>query len=170
MTLNKHIVLIGMSGAGKSTLARALADTFNLNCYDTDQLIESAYELDINNIWKNYGEFEFRVMERKVLFNVLNCNPGVVATGGGLPIFFDHMHQLKRCSTVYLKAEYHLLLSRIAELDKPLFKNDIHKEDAIKYILNTRQFFYNQAELKLDAGQKTEQLVNILGRIFLLEG
>ncbi len=167
MPLNKHIVIIGMSGAGKSTLASAISDKFNLIWYDTDLLIENEYKLTIEEIWETFGEFNFRVMERKVLFNVLNKEPGVVSTGGGLPCHFNQMYLLRNHDTIYLEAEEELILKRIEKLNKPLFKNNLLNSISIKNLLNTRKHFYNQANLKVGAEKNIEELVNILGRRIL---
>ena len=151
--MNKHIVIIGMSGVGKSTLGRALSEKFNLPWYDTDLIIEN--------------EFNFRVMERKVLFDILNMEPGVVSTGGGLTCHFNHMYLLRNYDTIYLEAEEQLILNRIKNLNKPLFKNNLLNIISLKNLLISRKHYYNQANLKVSAGKNIEELVNILGRRIL---
>jgi|JI10StandDraft_1071094.scaffolds.fasta_scaffold25878_6 shikimate kinase len=167
MPLNKHIVIIGMSGVGKSTLARAVSDKFNLLWYDTDLIIENIYKLTIEEIWESFGEFNFRVMERKVLFDILNMEPGVVSTGGGLTCHFNHMYLLRNYDTIYLEAEEQLILNRIKNLNKPLFKNNLLNSISLKKLLITRKHYYNQANLKVSAEKNIEELVNILGRRIL---
>ena len=60
MKRKNNIVLIGFMGVGKGTIARALYKETGLFPLDSDDLIESAYNLKIKEIFAKHGEDEFR--------------------------------------------------------------------------------------------------------------
>jgi shikimate kinase len=79
----------------------------------------------------------------------------VVATGGGLPCFFDNMEWMNlNGQTVYLQMEPAALVSRLHNRQKrPLIK-DLDDEQLLEFIkvkLKERDPFYTKAKLIVDA-------------------
>jgi len=70
------IVLIGFMGAGKSTAARALAGA------DSDALVEAELGCSIEAFFDREGEAAFREVEERVVCELLDRAPDVVALGG----------------------------------------------------------------------------------------
>ena len=59
-----------MAGCGKSTLGKAFSEKHNLNFVDTDNLIESEYNMTLEHVKKKFGYKFVRSAEEK-LFLVL---------------------------------------------------------------------------------------------------
>ena len=111
MKKKNNIVLIGFMGAGKGTVARALYTELGLFPIDCDDMIESAANKKIKDIFTDDGETKFREMESdlaKFLFD--NVNNSIISTGGG----FYKTPNLERLGTIiYLKAEFDYIIQRI---------------------------------------------------------
>jgi shikimate kinase/3-dehydroquinate synthase len=71
------LVLIGFMGAGKSTAARALAGA------DSDAVVEAELGTSIEAFFDREGEAAFREVEERVVCELLDRGPEVVALGGG---------------------------------------------------------------------------------------
>ena len=71
------LVLIGFMGAGKSTAAHALAGA------DSDALVEAELGTSIEEFFDREGEAAFREVEERVVCELLDRAPDVVALGGG---------------------------------------------------------------------------------------
>ncbi|RZJ16184.1 MAG: 3-dehydroquinate synthase, partial [Brevundimonas sp.] len=81
--LERTIALVGMMGAGKSTVGRKLADSLGAGFVDSDDEIEKAASLTVQEIFERLGEPEFRRGERRVIERLVNGPAIVLATGGG---------------------------------------------------------------------------------------
>ena len=79
----KPLVLIGLMGAGKSSIGRRLALAMSLPFKDADNEIVSAANCSIEDIFRLYGETEFRELEKKVIKRIFLGPQHVLATGGG---------------------------------------------------------------------------------------
>ena len=80
----KKVFLIGPMGAGKTTIGRHLATVLSLPFIDTDHEIEERCGADIPWIFDVEGEEGFRLREHKVLHDICESAPAVIATGGGI--------------------------------------------------------------------------------------
>ena len=81
--LERTIALVGMMGVGKSTVGRKLAESLAAPFVDSDEEIEKAAGLSVQEIFAMHGEPEFRRGERRVIARLLNGPQIVLATGGG---------------------------------------------------------------------------------------
>ncbi len=68
---NKNLVLVGMMGSGKTKLGRYLAKKLKYQFYDTDEEIEKKLNLQIFEIFENFGEKYFRELEEVITMNFL---------------------------------------------------------------------------------------------------
>ena len=73
----KPLVLTGLMGAGKTAVGRRLAQSLKMKFVDSDEAIEKAANLSINEIFEKYGESHFRDRERAVI------GPPITGRGGG---------------------------------------------------------------------------------------
>ena len=149
----KHsISLVGLMGAGKSAIGRRLAKKLDLQFVDTDEEIEKAAGLSIQNIFDIHGEIAFREGERKVIRRILQ-NPGcIIATGGGAFIDPEIRGLLKKYTTsVWLRADVEILLPRVAlRKNRPLLKNRDHKE-VLEKLIKDRYDIYAKADVIVDS-------------------
>jgi shikimate kinase / 3-dehydroquinate synthase len=89
------LVLIGFMGAGKSTAARALAGA------DSDALVEAELGATIEAFFDREGEAAFREVEERVVCELLDRGPEVVALGGGA-VLSERVREALRDHTVVL--------------------------------------------------------------------
>jgi shikimate kinase len=168
------IVLIGLPGSGKSTFGKSLALTLKLPYYDLDQLIEEHFEIKIPDIFSNFGEGKFREWETETLARILKQDGSfVLASGGGCPCFNDNMELINELGvSVYLDVpieEIALRLSGAKVQNRPMFRELDAGEMTLKLksLLSQREFFYDQAKIKLSgedfsAELLVSELINLL--------
>lgn len=158
------IFLVGYMGCGKSTKAKQLAHRLECPVIDLDAEIVNKSGKTIAEYFEAYGESGFRDYESEMLKSYPYPETCVVATGGGLPCFFDNMDWMNnRGLTIYLQMTPAALVSRLHNRQKrPLIK-DLNDEELFVFIeekLKERDPFYTNAKLIVDAfdldGEKLE--------------
>ncbi|QIL40161.1 shikimate kinase [Pedobacter sp. HDW13] len=163
-SLSGIFFLVGYMGCGKSTKAKQLAHRLNCPVIDLDAEIVAKTGKTIAEYFGEFGESGFRDYESELLKTFDYPETCVVATGGGLPCFFDNMDWMNaHGETVYLQMEPAALVSRLHNRQKrPLIK-DLDDEQLLVFIkekLQERDPFYTQAKLIVDAfdldGEKLE--------------
>ncbi|GAA4010812.1 shikimate kinase [Sphingomonas humi] len=113
--LDRPVVLVGLMGAGKSTVGRRLARRLGLSFVDSDSEIEDAAGLSAGEVFRRFGERDFRDGERRVVARLATGPVRVIATGGGAFVN-EHTRRLlnDKCITVWLDAPVDLLAERTA--------------------------------------------------------
>ncbi|WP_316796185.1 shikimate kinase [Pedobacter agri] len=162
------IFLIGYMGCGKSTKAKQLAHRLECPVVDLDTEIVNKSGKTIAEFFDAYGEDGFRNYESEMLKTYNYPATCVVATGGGLPCFFDNMDWMNANGvTVYLQMEPAALVSRLHNRQKrPLIKdlNDEQLLDFINVKLQEREPFYTKAKIIVDAfdldAEKLEEVLS----------
>ena len=97
--MKKNIVLIGFMGVGKGTVARAYAKQYGLFNIDTDDLIESAVNKEVKEIFARKGEVHFRKLEQRTAKWLRKSVRGtLISCGGG----FYKVKKLQKIGTVVL--------------------------------------------------------------------
>lgn len=150
--MEQNIYLIGFMGTGKSFVGNLLAKRLYCPFHDLDRDIEHLAHSNINAIFASHGEPWFRLLERRALHNATFRTPGVIATGGGTPCFFDNMAWMNRTgTTVFLDTSTDLLVRRLwpGRAKRPLIK-DMSADALAAFIdarLAARRPFYEQAAL-----------------------
>jgi shikimate kinase len=145
----RSIVLIGMPGSGKSSVGRRLAAKLGLTFVDADAKIEEAAGgMSIADIFATHGEPYFRAGEAKVIARILESGRQVVATGGGAFMNPQTRAQIRaRGISVWLKADFGVLLRRIKRKDeRPLFRNGDY-EGTLRRLLNEREPVFAEADI-----------------------
>ncbi len=148
------IFLVGFMGSGKSFLGKKLAQKLDYLFIDSDQWIEKITLLSPSEYFSKKGEPEFRKMEGIFLQQFMNTTDCVIATGGGLPAFNNHMDIMKRNGMViYVKLSHLSLIHRLksSQNKRPLLSglNSKEMEGKVKSLLEEREPFYNQAHITL---------------------
>ena len=156
--MNKQlkVVLVGLPGSGKSTFGKQLAKELGFPFLDLDQLIEERYQLKISDIFSIHGEGTFREWESLVLQDTLKQDRAyILASGGGTPCFNDNMDLINSQGiSVYLDVPLGSISRRLQTSkaqQRPLFQGLDQGEITLKLksLLVTREYFYNQAKIKL---------------------
>jgi shikimate kinase len=149
------VFLIGFMGCGKSTKAKQLANRLQCEVIDLDAVIVAQEGISIATYFAEHGEAAFRKLEQETLKNYAYPATSVIATGGGLPCFFDNMEWMNaNGKTVYLKMTPRQLVSRLHNREKrPLLKG-MDDEQLLAFIetkLAERDVFYHQAQVVVNA-------------------
>lgn len=151
--LDRTVALVGMMGVGKSTVGKKLAESLGAPFVDSDEEIERAAGLSVQEIFQRHGEPEFRRGERRVIERLLNGPPIVLATGGGAYMDPDTRALLKeKATTVWLRADLDLIWKRVNRRDtRPLLKRDNPKQ-VLADLLAVRGPVYAEADFAVDSG------------------
>ena len=151
--LAKTVALVGLMGVGKSTVGRKLAESLGAAFIDSDDEIEKAAGLSVQEIFERLGEPEFRRGERRVIERLLGGPPIVLATGGGA--FMDEGTRAlmkAKATTVWLRADLDVIWKRVSRRDtRPLLKRENPKQ--VLADLNARRApVYAEADIVVDSG------------------
>ena len=168
----KNIFLIGMPSSGKSTLGRQLAKRLDYQFIDMDELIVNQELSAVVDIFKYKGEDYFRQVESKILKGIKPNQKLIIATGGGVPCFFDNMDFIKANGTsIFLNVQPEDLLKRIQKSEgnnRPLINKKKSNEallDELRERYENRLKFYEQADVQIDGSIEVEQILWLLEEI-----
>lgn len=152
--LARTVALIGLMGAGKSSVGKKLAQAIRADFFDSDDEIEKAAGLTVQEIFARHGEPEFRRGERRVIERLLKGPPIVLATGGGAYMDADTRALMKeRAVTVWLRADLETLWRRVNRRDhRPLLQRPDAKQ-TLAGLMETRSPTYALADLVVDTGE-----------------
>lgn len=154
----KNIFLIGMPSSGKTTLGKELARHVRYRFLDTDRLIVKASAMEISEIFAQKSEPHFRELERDILRAIRPNSKLVIATGGGMPCFFDNMAYIKAHGlSVFLDVspdELHQRMKRINANERPLYNpQDEQLLLTLRQKYTARLPFYAQADVTLSGNE-----------------
>jgi len=151
----RSIVLVGLMGAGKTSVGRRMAARLGLPFRDADAEIELAAGCSIPELFRRYGERDFRDGERRVIRRLLAGKPLVLATGGGA--FMDPGTRAAiRASavSVWLRARLATLLRRVAtRSNRPLLHNG-NPAEILGGLMEQRHPIYAEADIVVDCGDE----------------
>lgn len=168
------IILIGYMGSGKSSVGKKLAEVLGISFKDLDVEIEKQEANSISNIFSEKGEIYFRILENKILKNLLSQPESfVLATGGGTPCYADSMASMverEDVKTVYLKTPLEVLTARLfkEKANRPLLAHLQTEEEVNDYLrkhLFERVYYYNQSKFVID--NTSENIDETLEKIVL---
>lgn len=158
----QSIILIGMMGAGKSSVGRRLAAKLALPFVDADAEIEAAAGMSISRLMSDYGEPEFRRLEKRVMARLLEAPMQVLSTGGGAFINDETRGLIRQKGiSVWLKADTEILLERALRHDnRPLLQQGDPRE-IMSRLLKEREPIYEQADITVESdGRPVDETVD----------
>ena len=144
-------------GSGKSTVGEALAELLNWKFVDLDSEIVRHERLSISEIFRLKGEARFREIETQRFEETFlqMDTPVVVALGGGTFIQPANREILRarRAVTVYLDADFDLLLSRCCQEEptRPLLQD----RKRFRELFDERQATYLLADASVQVAGRT---------------
>ena len=165
------VFLVGFMGCGKSTKAKQLANRLNCPVIDLDAVIVAQQGKTIAEYFAENGEAAFRKLESDTLKGYDYPETCVVATGGGLPCFFDNMDWMnKNGITVFIDTPVKVLADRLinARVERPLVKGKSIPEliEFIEAKLIERRPFYEQAQVIIKGVDlNAEQLIDAIKQL-----
>ena len=106
----KKIVLIGFAACYKTTAGKLLADMLNIDFVDTDEQIEKACKMSVQQIFDRHGEAYFRKKESELLLTINNDietkqADTVIACGGGSVLSFNFDELARDSVVIWLTAK-----------------------------------------------------------------
>ncbi len=151
----RTIILVGLMGAGKTCIGRELAVRLAFPFVDADTEIEAAAGCPIEDIFRLYGEQEFRDGERRVLARLLDGSAQVLATGGGAFLDPDTRRKTReKAISIWLRADLDLLVSRVGRRsNRPLLKGKNARE-VLGKLIEERYPVYAEADITVDSGRE----------------
>ena len=159
------VYIVGFMAAGKTTVGRELASRIGAPFFDLDELIESAEQMSVKDIFAAQGEPYFRKRERDILRSTKHLDRGVIATGGGTFTFDDNVQFIQSEGlSVYLSAPYAMLRGRVGDkaAERPLFRDDV----AAHELYAARIKYYRMADVTLEIREE-ETPAEIVERLLL---
>ena len=159
-----HIILVGMSASGKTSLGEALSIALNIPFIDTDEEIEKKAGKSISEIFQSEGEAQFRSYEQGIIRQLIDFPKSVIAVGGGLPCYNNHMDViLDMGRVIYLDLSVDVLVGRLIKnsSDRPLYAGLAASEivDKTKALKSEREQFYKRAHTSIDSSKPIQELV-----------
>ncbi len=152
---DKSIALLGFMGVGKSTVGKILAERLQIPYVDMDEVIEKQEQSTITDIFKHKGEAAFREIESRLLRVLLDGEPAIIATGGGVPCSDKNIKWVnEKAVSVTLVLGVDRILKRIENDDaRPLVAGKSKKE-LRKWVvekLRVRNKYYNKGKIQVRA-------------------
>tara|TARA_A100001015_G_scaffold224425_1_gene253077 strand:- start:517 stop:1041 length:525 start_codon:yes stop_codon:yes gene_type:complete len=151
----KLITLVGMMGSGKTSCGIVLAKKLGISFVDIDRFIELEEDLKISQIFYNFGEEYFRLIEEKIIFNKINeylrqnIKAIISLGGGGFESKKTREFLLHNSKVIWLNTDIKILSKRVGKaLNRPMIRGDV--ETNIKMLLNKRIKNYQKSHLKIN--------------------
>ncbi len=147
------LILTGFMGVGKTTVGPKVAEALLVDYYDTDEWMKTESGIDVPALVRT-DMAAFRELEAKALLQLLEMEPAVISTGGGIvstEIGREVLHGAL-APIVWMRAPFDDLAHRVAAdtgNDRPLF------EDPEK----ARELYHERLEWY---GQTSDYFVNAL--------
>lgn len=171
----RSIVLMGLKHSGKSSFGRQLAEEFQRNFCDLDDIIETTYRKDrlvsCREIYRRHGKEYFSELESNaamVLVDRLDDGAIVAALGGGTGENERAMDAIVGHGVlVYINDSEERLFERIMKRGRPAFLPEEHPEIAFHALFQKRHLLYAEyadAIAQID-GERDEAYARLLTTI-----
>jgi shikimate kinase len=156
----KNIFLTGFMGCGKTSVGRVLSERLGYDFVDLDEAVVAEAGASVKEIFAAQGEPAFRRLESEALQRVASRAGVVVSTGGGAVIAPLNRAVMRGSgSIVNLTATVEAIAARLTgDSERPLLQGDASAE-RIRNMLETREQFYADADLRIDSTAKTVEAV-----------
>ena len=151
----RSVVLVGLMGAGKTSIGRRMAARMGLPFRDADAEIELAAGCSVPEVFRRYGEKDFRDGERRVIRRLLAGDPLVLATGGGAYMDAETRATIRAEGvSVWLRCKLPTLVRRVASRNnRPLLANG-NATETLARLMEARHPTYAEADLVVDCGDE----------------
>ena len=146
----RAVVLVGMMGAGKTTVGRRLAARLGRHFVDSDEEVEKAAGMSIEDIFATRGEADFRAGEVRVIARLLKDRDLVLGTGGGAFMNAETRALVKSAAvSVWIKADFELLFARVQRRsNRPLLKT-ANPRQTLQDLIERRYPTYAEADVTI---------------------
>ncbi len=166
--ITKPVVLIGMMGSGKSTIGKRLAAKLNLQCYDSDKVIEDREGLSVRDIFDFKGEQYFKEIEEKVINEVLKYGIVVLSTGGESFLNERLRNNIMSSSiSIWLKTDADTLYNRVSRRNTRPQLQDGDKRQFIEEMMLKSYPYLENADITVENRDMEAHLIvdTVLSRL-----
>lgn len=163
---NKIILLVGLIGSGKTSVGKRLAKKLNLPFIDGDQEIERAAGLSVIDVFKCFGQEEYRAGEERIMKRLLSGSPCVLASGGGAFVAEQTRAIAKENAlTIWLKADLDVLYNRTTGRKRRPFLqcSDSKIKNKLQTYIDAEYPYYSEADIMVET--KNEAVDNTVSRV-----
>lgn len=161
--LEKNIYLIGFMGTGKTTISKKLNEITHSDEIDIDQEIVKKEGKTIPEIFKEFGENYFRVLETTCLNEVSKQSGKIVSCGGGIVLSNENVKRMKESGKIILlEAKPETIYERIKnDKNRPLLAGKMSM-DYIAQMKRERKDIYDKSkDFKVDTDGKTVEQIAV---------
>ena len=165
---NKKVFLVGFMAAGKTTIGKKIANKLAVPFFDSDKEIENKFKMDINSIFDEYGESQFRKIEEKLILKYVNSskyNNFIMSLGGGA--FINETIRMainKNGLSIWLNTDIETINSRIQSTKniRPLLKK-FDTIEKLQNLMTERNAYYSKADIKINTIKTSkEKMTNFI--------
>ena len=157
-------------GSWKTTVGKKLAEAMDMDFVDIDDVIEEVTEMKISDIFKEFGEDQFRKMETAFFIEKAKQTGQVFSTGGGIVLESENRKILKKYGTTFfLNASMEILAARIHNTTKrPLLTDSGNVQLRLEQIWKERKSYYSGSAHhiidtnNLSSVQVLDEILNLL--------
>lgn len=159
MISGDRIILTGFMGAGKSTVGPLAAELMEVRHFDTDAWMNNEMGIDVPGLVKADMP-EFRAQEIKALNEILEQEPGLITTGGGIVSTEAGRTALLNCgvSIGWLRVPFEVAEARVMSdtgTERPLFSD----RTTARTLFDERQAWYKEtADFIFDASRPAREV------------
>ncbi len=156
----RSVVFVGLMGAGKTAIGRKVAQALGIPFTDSDQEIEQVSRMTIPELFELYGETEFRALEQRVIFRLLDSGQQVLSTGGGAFMNAQTREAITRSAvSVWLKADVDTLMARVMKKqNRPLLKNPDPRAVMLR-LIEERYPVYGLADVTVPTRDERKEVI-----------
>ncbi|MGG3799315.1 shikimate kinase [Metabacillus fastidiosus] len=154
----KSLVFIGFMGVGKTTIGELVAEKLNRDFVDIDREIEKEYGMPTTEIFKTFGEKEFRAKEKAVIQSYSKQKSKIISVGGGA-FLQEEIRSicLENCIVFFLDLSFELWKERMNLIidTRPVLQGRNIEE--IEELFHSRQEIYSSHHFKVITDNKNEE-------------
>lgn len=165
------IALIGFMGVGKTTIGNELSKRLDMELIDTDKFIQEKMNISVQEIFKKYGEKDFRQIEKDVIRELNKKRNLIISCGGGVCLNEENIENIRKNNKVILlKASSETILKRLEnDRKRPLLNGKMNKEYIEKIIEDRKENYHRAADIIIHTdGKSVEEITGeIMEKLFL---
>lgn len=156
-TQSDSIYLVGFMGTGKSTVGAKLSERLHATLIEMDQVIANQHDMEISDIFDEYGENYFRRMETGLLKELQGKKHLVVSTGGGVVLREENVELMREDGyVVHLDARPEVIYERVKDnKDRPLLNENMSVEYIEEMLGDRKEYYRSAAHIRVSTNNKS---------------